>query len=447
MPAVKRFRLKNGVKVILAESHRLPLFGIELVVKTGAAANPKGQSGLAELTANLLDEGTKSRSALQIADEIATLGASLGSSATWDASSLSVSGLSENLDKALEVWADVLVNPLFDDKELARVRDNLLTAQRRRFDSPPTIATLTLARTLYGEAHPYGWPLTGTEETITKLTVADLRKFWETYFRPNNAVLVVAGDITEADLRAKMDRLLKNWKARPVPVARLTKPSGQSKTKIFLVDKAGAPQSSIRMGHLGIHRKNPDYHPLAVMNHILGGSFKRLNMNLRESKGWTYGMSSVFEARRTPGPWSAGGEFVAARTADSVNEILKEVRGLRDEEVTDKELEETKNELIKGFPARFATVNQIAGQMATLAVYDLPDNEHETFTKKIAAVTKAEVRRMAQKYLDPEKMAIVVVGDQKSHETALRKIAEVELRDADGRPIAAPTADAATPQQ
>jgi zinc protease len=449
VPAVKRFKLKNGLKVILAESHKLPLVGMELVVKTGNAANPKGQAGLADLTADMLDEGTKTRNALAIADDLATLGASLGTSAGWDATSLSVTSLSENLDKALAIWADVLMQPAFDEKELARVRDNLVTAMKRRKDSPPVIASLTFSRVLYGQDHPYGWPTSGTEETVKGLTAADVKKFWETYYHPNNAVLVVAGDINEADLKAKVEPLLKDWKAKPVPAKALPKPPALAKTKVFLIDKAGAPQSSIRIGLVGINRKSPDYYKALVMNHILGGSFKRLDMKLREAKGVTYGVRSSFEARRTPGPWGVGGEFVASSTTASVDDILAEARSLREEDVSEKELQETKDELIKAFPARFSTVNQIAAQMASLAVYDLPDNDLEAYTKKVGAVTRADVRKMAQKYLNGDRMAIVVVGDQKAHEAALRKVelakgkvVDFELRDLDGNPISTPTASA-----
>jgi predicted Zn-dependent peptidase len=238
----------------------------------------------------------------------------------------------------------------------------------------------------------------------------------------------------------RMDTLLKPWTGKSPPPVRLPRPTPGGSTKIFLVDKAAAPQSSIRIGLVGIERTNPDYHRALVMNQILGSSFKRLDLNLREQKGWTYGVRSIFEARRTPGPWISGGEFVAEHTAESVAEILREIRNLRDNDVTDTELGETKDEIIKAFPARFATVNQIASQMATLAVYGLPNNDLETFTRKIEAVTKADVRKMAMKYLLPEKMVIVVVGDRKTNEPLLRKIADVELRTVDGDAVAAPTA-------
>jgi zinc protease len=423
--------------VILAESHKLPLVGLELVIKTGNAASPRGRAGLADLTADMLDEGTKTRNSLSIADDIATLGASLSAVARWDATSISVSGLSENIDKALAIWADVLQAPAFDDKEFNRVRDIQLTAFKRRKDSPPVIASLTFARVLYGENHPYGWPVSGTEETLKAITPSDLRTFWQTYYRPNNAVLVIAGDMTEADVHAKVEPLLKDWKPGNLPKVTMPKPPSLAHTRVYLVDKAGAPQSSIRLGLVGLERRSPDYYRALVMNDILGGSLKRLDLNLREAKGWSYGAGSFFEARRTPGPWTAGGEFVAPHTAESVGEILKEVKLLRDEDVPDKELQATKDELIKGFPARFATVNQVAAQMAALAVYDLPDNDLEAFTKRIAAVTASDVRKAAQKYLNPEHLAIVVVGDQKSNEAALRKIADLELRDVDGNPIAA----------
>jgi zinc protease len=435
VPEVKRFRLKNGLRVLLAESHKLPLVGVEMVMRTGNGANPPDKAGLADLVADMLDEGTATRSATGIAEEIAQLGATLSTNATWDASSLSVSALSENIDRALDVWAEVLLQPAFSEQDLARVRENLLSTLARRKDSPPMLAGLTFARVLYGERHPYGWPASGTEESVRRLTRSDVQAFFQEYYRPNNAVLVVAGDIREAELRAKMERLLAAWKQRPILAPRMPKAPPVEKTRVFLVDKAGAPQSSIRLGLLGIERKNPDYYRALVMNQILGGTFKRLTLNLRETKGWTYGIGSMFEARRAPGPWTAGGEFVANHTADSVAEILKEISALRSDEVGDKELKDTKDEIIRAFPARFATANQVAAQMAALAVYDLPDKELQTFSARIAAVTAADVRKTAQKYLHPNNMVIVVVGDRTSIESSLHRIGEVEMRDLDGAPI------------
>ena len=435
IPTVKRLRLKNGLPVILAESHKLPLVSVDLVLKTGSSANPKDKAGLAALTANMLDEGTKKRTAPQIASEVAQLGATLTTHATWDATAVSLSVLAENLERALPVWADVLLNPAFAQDDFDRVTSNLLSSLAQRKDYPTMVAGQVYGRAMWGDDHPFGWPDTGTEASIKKLGPADVKHFYDTFYVPNNAVLVVAGDITEKDLHAKLEPLLAGWKPKKLGTIKVPRMMAPDKPRIVLVDKPGAPQSSIRIGLPGIERKNPDYYRALVTNMILGGGFKRLAMNLRETKGWTYGVGSQFDARRATGPWTVSGEFVAAHTADAVEEILKEIEKLRSEDVTDKELAETKDEIIGAFPARFATAGQLASQMTALAVYDLPPTELDGFVAKIAAVNKAQVRQMARKYFRPDNLLIVVVGDRTSNEAALRKIAEVERRDLDGNPI------------
>ena len=432
IPAVRRFRLRNGLPVILAESHKLPLVTLDLVVKTGGSANPKDKAGLASLTANMLDEGTKQRSATQIANEIAQLGAKLATYATWDASAVSLATLAEHLERAIPVWADVLRNPVFDEDALSRVTQNLESSLAQQKDSPPVVASNVFARALWGDQHPFAWPDKGTEASLKRIARADLKRFYDRYYVPNNAVLVVSGDITEKDIRAKIEPLLVGWRPRKIPPIWLPKVEAPSKPRIVLVDKPGAPQSSLRLGLPAIPRKHPDYYRALVTNNILGGTFKRLTMNLRETKGWTYGVYSKFDARRAGGSWSTSGEFVAAHTADAVAEIDKEIEKLRMDEVTDKELADTKNEIIGAFPARFATAAQLAAQMAALAIYNLPPSELDGFTAKIAAVDKATVRRIAQKYLRPDHLLTVVVGDRASIEGRLRKLAELERRDADG---------------
>jgi len=435
-PHWKRFKLKNGLEVFLVEFHDLPLIDFNLMIKTGGAANPPDRAGLADLTAHMLDEGTKSRSALEIADQIASLGATLSTGATWDSSNVSLSTLSRNLDPALEIFADIVQHPAFAPKDFERVRDNLLTAIARRKDSPPVVATLALTRILFGAKHPYGWPASGADASIKRLTPADLRAFYEANYRPNNAALIVAGDTTEAALRSKLEADFKSWRPRHVATHKLPPVAASTGTKIYLIDKADAPQSSIRIGLVGIERQSPDYFPVTVMNLIFGGGFYRLDLNLREGKGWTYGARSSFDSRRTPGPFSAGGEFVAPHSADSVAEILKELNNIRDSDVTDAELSRAKDQIIKSFPARFATRGNVAAQLAELAVFGFPDSYVSEYTHKIAAVTKDDVRRVARKYLDPNHLAIVVVGDRKSIEAPLAKLAPVELRDLDGDPIA-----------
>jgi predicted Zn-dependent peptidase len=279
--------------------------------------------------------------------------------------------------------------------------------------------------------------MAGVESSIKKVTPADLRAFYDKYYRPNNAALLVAGDTTEKALRGKLEAAFGKWRAKGAAAPKLPAPEGASSvTRIFLVDKADAPQSSIRVGLIGIDRKNPDYFPVTVMNLILGGGFYRLDLNLREGKGWTYGARSTVDSRRAPGPISAGGEFVALHTADSVAEILKELASMRDADVTDVELARAKDQIIKSYPARFATRGNVAAQLAELAVFGLPDSYITDYTKKIAAVSKDDVRRVARKYLDPNHLTIVVVGDRKTLAEPLAKLAPVEDRDLDGNPPA-----------
>jgi len=437
VPTFKRFKLKSGLEVVLAEFHDLPLVELNLVVKAGGAANPPDLAGLADMTRRMLDEGTKTRSAPAIADELARLGAVLGGGSGWDASNATLSVLTKNLEPALSLFSDVVTAPAFDAKEFARVRDNQLTAITRRKDSPPTVASLVFARVLYGERHPYGWPMTGVEASLKEMTPANLRAFYEASWRPNNAVLIVAGDVTEEALRPKLEAAFKGWKARKTAARKLPVAApAADKTRIFLIDKADAPQSSIRVGLVSITRTSPDFFPVTLMNMILGGGFYRLDMNLREGKAWTYGARSSVDARKTPGPFSAGGEFVAAHSAESVGEILKEVNGMRDADVTDAELQRAKDQITKSFPSRFATRGQVAVQLSDIAVYGLPDDYLAEYTKKIMAVTKDDVRRVARKYLDPGRLAIVVVGDQKTLADPLAKIAPVEVRDLEGNPLA-----------
>lgn len=437
VPEYRRFKLRNGASVILAEFHDLPLVEAHLFVRTGGAANPVGEAGLADLTANLLDEGTRTRSALQIAEQIGELGAALSTSSSWDASVVTLSTIARNFDAALGIWSDVIVHPAFAEKELARVRENLMTAVTRRKDSPPTLANLLLSRVLFGDRHPYAWPLAGVEDSLKKLTIADVRRFYAAQYRPTNSTIIVAGDITEETLRPKLEAALADWKPAKVVAPKLPSPPSPTARRVYLIDKPGAPQSSVRVGFVGVRRADPDYFPILLMNQIFGGSFYRLDMNLREHRQWTYGARSSFDMRRAPGPAFASGEFVAAHTADAVAEILKEMRTMATSEVTDEELARAKDNFVRSFPARFATRASTAALLGELSIYGLPDSFLTDYTKNIQAITKADVLRVAQGYLSGDKVAIVVVGDRASQEVPLRKLAPLELRDLDGGPISA----------
>jgi zinc protease len=432
LPDVKRFQLKNGLPVVLAESHDLPLVNLSLIVKTGDAANPKDKAGLASLVAAMLDEGTSRRSAADIAGAIEQLGAELTAWATWDTSVLSLDSLTRNLDRALPVWADVLLDPAFSEDDLQRLVRIQLADLESSKDFPASVADQVFSRALWGDGHPFAWPEAGTEASLPTLRRDDLRRFYATFYAPNNAVLAVAGDITEEDVRTKIEPLLASWRRKRIPSLVLPEVEAPAKTHIVFVDKTGAPESSIRIGLPGIARASPDYYRAWVTNHILGGTFKRLALNLRETKGWTYGVTSAFHTRRAAGPWLVRGEFEAAHTADAVQEIRKEIDRMRFGDITAQELADTKAELTGSLPARFATPGQLARQVATLLAYDLPPTEWSDFDRQIAAVDAEQVRATARKYFRTNNLLIVVVGDRATNEMALHKLAPMERRDAEG---------------
>lgn len=438
VPTVKRFRLANGLAVILAESHKLPLVSVNLTLKSGNGANPPGKAGLASLVAEMLDEGTRNRTATQIAKQIAQLGASLTTDAWWDTSIVSLSCLASNLARALPIWSDVLLDPVFADADRARVIENWLSFLADQHDSPAAVADRVFARVLWGDHDAFAWPLLGTAASLKGIRREDLKAFYAAYYAPDHAVLTVSGDITEKEVRTKIEPLLASWRTRSLPVVRARQAVEPQRRRIVLVATPGTSQSSVRIGLPGIDQSSPDYERVLVTNRILGGPFKRLDMNLRESKGWTYGVGCHFEARRSVGPWVISGEFAATHTADAVAEILREIRRLGREEVTDRELADAKDEIVGELPTRLATADQLASEATALAVYDLPATHLEGLTKRIAAVGAAEVRKTAQRYLRADEMLVVVVGDRGRTEAALRRLGEIELRDADGNVVLPP---------
>ncbi|HEY0593791.1 MAG TPA: pitrilysin family protein, partial [Thermoanaerobaculia bacterium] len=299
LPAVVKNVLPNGLTLLVVEHHELPIADFILVVKSGSEVDPAGKEGLASLTSALLDEGTATRTAMDIADQAAFLGVELTTASGWDASRVALHTPTAQLDGALALFADVALNPAFAENEVERLRKERLTQILQIKDRGPVIADLVFSSILYGEDHPYGRWQTGTEASVTSLTRADIRKFYETFYRPNNATMIVVGDVKPADITARIESLFGAWKRAEVPAARFGATKPREGTTVYIVDKPGAPQSSFRIGAIGVARSTPDFFPLQVMNTILGGSFtSRLNQNLRENKGYTYGAGSGFSMRQ-----------------------------------------------------------------------------------------------------------------------------------------------------
>ena len=438
LPPIEKAKLSNGLEVWTVQQKELPIVSMNMVFKSGGTFEPADKSGVSSMTATLLDDGTKTRSALDIANQLQSIGASMGAGSSWDSTSVSMSSLTRNLDQALDIFADVIVNPTFPDTEFESVRRRTLAGFLQRRSNPNAISDVVYDRVLYGKDHPYGRQLSGDETTIKNLKRDDLVGFYESTYRPNNAVLVVVGDVDGKTLMPKLEKAFAGWKPGTIPSGKLSEAKALDKAGIYLVDRTGSAQSVVSIGQIGVARDNPDYFPLQVMNSILGGQFSsRVNLNLREEKGYTYGARTGLSYRRGAGPFTASADVQTAVTKESVAEFIKEIKGIRGElPVSQSELEYNKQSLIRAYPRGFETVGQISGQLSNLIVYGLPDSYFNDYISKVNAVTLADVNRVANKYLTPDKLAIVVVGDRKVIEPGLKELNyPITLLDTDGNPV------------
>jgi zinc protease len=437
VPAVIERTLPNGLRLLIVEHHELPVTDVQLIIRTGGEADQRTRQGVATLAAALLDEGTQARNALQIADQLAFLGASLSTSGGWDASRVSLHAPTAKLDSALALMADVALRPAFPAKELERLRQERLTGLLQQRDRGPTIASLAYNHIIFGEEHPYGRPLQGNEATTRAITRADVQRFYTTYYRPNNAAMIVVGDVQPDDIARRIERLFGGWQRANVPTPKFPAPPAAKETIVYLIDKQGAAQSSFRIGSVGVARSTEDYFPILVMNTILGGAFtSRLNQNLRETKGYTYGAGSNFDMRQSAGPFTASAEIVTAKSDSALIEFRKELNNIR-QSVPQNELEKAKNYLQLGLPSTFETTGDIAVRLAPLALYGLPLDYFNSYSQRIAAVSQADVERVARQYVRTDQLNIVIVGDLKVIESGIRalQVGKVQLRDINGKPI------------
>lgn len=453
LPQIQRHRLSNGLEVVLVEHHELPVVTMNLVVKSGSAADPQNRAGLASLTADLLDEGTQKRSALEISNALTDIGARLGTSADWDSNSVNITTLTRHLERALDIYADVVTNPALHDDELKRARARRLNIVKQQRDDASAIASVVYASILYGRNHPYGHPAIGDEDSLKEIKATDVRTFYETYYRPNNASLIVVGDVKSSTLLPQLERAFAGWQRADVPTIDIPAVHGREQAGLYIVDRPGSAQSVINIGHVGVARSTPDYFPLLVLNTMLGGQFvSRVNLNLREDKGYTYGARTSFDYRRGAGPFAASAGVQTKVTKESVAEFMKELRGVRGEiPITAKELEFSKQAIIRGYPRGFETPGQMANRLSDVVLYGLPDNYFNNYIQQVRAVTLADVQRVANRYLDPSKMAILVVGDRKVIEPGLRSLEAVGTTitfvDMEGKPVAVRTVDGGDSRQ
>jgi predicted Zn-dependent peptidase len=421
VPPIDKQALTNGLPVWIVEMHEVPVVDVTLIVKSGATSDPAGKFGVASDTAAMLDEGAGTRDALALADAIDFLGATLTTGSGFESSVVRLHSLSSKLDAALPIMADVARRPTFPQAEMDRVRTERLTTLLQVRDDPQQLAAAAFSRILYGEQHRYGTAVMGRESVNKAMTVADLRQFYTAHYRPQNAHLLVVGDVTAASILPKLERAFGTWRGAG-PVARPTLASVQAPTtrRVFLLDKPGAAQSQIRMGTIGVTRSTPDYHALDVLNTLLGGSFtSRLNMNLREEHGYSYGAGSRFDMRIGAGPFFAAAGVQTDKTVESLKEFFKEVDGMR-APVPAEELSRARNLEALSFPGTFETTGDMAGQLADLVVYGLPDTFFDEYVPKIQAVTAADLQRTADRFLHSDAFVVVVAGDLAKIEQPIR---------------------------
>ncbi len=423
LPTIQKQKLSNGLPVWIVELHEVPVAQVNLVVLSGTANDPPGKYGVASLASAMLEEGAGARTALEVADAVDYLGADLGAGSTSDLSTVRLHVPVARLADALSIMADVAIRPTFPNDELDRQRQQRLTSLLQGRDDPPTISSVAFSRILYGKGHRYGTPQMGTAETIKTLTSDDLRGFYASAFRPENAVLLAVGDITPDKAMPLFEKNFGAWNASGAAAAEKLPATGEPPARqVFLIDKPGAAQSQIRIGRIGVPRSTADFFPIQVLNTVLGGSFSsRLNNNLREVHGYTYGAGSVFDMRGSAGPFYATAGVQTDKTADALKEFFVELNAILKPVPAD-ELGRAKNYVALRFPSAFETTGDISRRLEDLLAYKLPDDYFARYVQNIQAVSATDVQRVAQKYITPDHLTVVVVGDLKVIEPGIRAL-------------------------
>jgi zinc protease len=412
-PLGKRIILDNGMILLLSEKHDIPMVTMSLAIKAGSMVEPADKPGLASITASLLTQGTATRSASQISREIDFIGGSLSASGGGDFASAGLRVLTKDLRTGLDLLSDVLMNPVFDQKEIDRkVKGSLAEIQRQR-EEPGIIAGEAFAKAVFGD-HPYGKTNDEVAAYLPKLVRQDIIDFHSKRYSPNNTIIAVVGDVSEKEIRRLLDEYFKSWKKQDQQLQPLAQPPAREKTIVQKIDKS-ITQANIEMGHIGISRENPDYYAVMIMNYILGGGgfSARLMDNIRDNKGLAYDVHSGFSARKEPGSFSVSIQTKNESANDVIEETFKEIRRIQKELVTEKELADAKAYITGSFPLKMDTYAKIAGMLTSVEIYGLGLDFPQKYPGLINSVTREDVQRVAKKYLHPDAMAIVVVADQK----------------------------------
>jgi zinc protease len=439
IPAPITFKLASGLNVVLDYRKGWPVVAAKLVVRSGTGANPIEKPGLANFTLNMLDEGTATLSANQFSDLLEQLGAHLEQTAAEDYVGLTLTSAKSHIQGGLDLLADAAMNPAFPEKEIERERKSILGELSQQKADAWSTANRVVTMAVNGEKSPFGYTSLGTGESVTAMTQADLRGYWSEHIVPENAALIVSGDLTQSELTSMLSKTFGAWKSGSA------KASGTSTTtpvsnasRLVIVDMPGASQTELRFALAGPARSTPDYEPLQVMNAIFGGLFSsRINLNLREKHGYTYGANSSFKYLRDFGWFTASSGVRTDVTGPATREVLLEVRKIDESPVSDEEMKLARELLVGALPARFQTTEQTVNALTDVVNYDLGLDFYSGYARKVTAVSKDQVEAMAKKYLLPEKVLVVAVGDRKKIESGMSALGlgKIQLRDAEGKVI------------
>ncbi|MFL6278630.1 MAG: M16 family metallopeptidase [Vicinamibacterales bacterium] len=425
-PEIRRRTLANGLRVWTVEHHAVPLVSFLALLPIGASADPQERPGLAAITSDMLDEGCGDLDVLELHDTLGRIGGHLDSEIGSDATILTLSSLTRYADRASALLADMIVRPRLDPVDFHRVRELRLNRLIQLRDLAPALADRAFTRLLYGD-HPYGHMPLGTEASLQSVTLDEVSRFHRTVFTPSRMTIVAAGNASHDALAASVENAFGNW--RPLTEARPIDPTDWPlppvpEQRLAILHRPAAAQSELRIGHIGVARHTPDYHVLLVLNVVLGGQFvSRINMNLREDKGYTYGARTSFDFRRAAGPFVLNASVQSEVTVDAIVEALDEIHAIRGPRpVTAAELHAGRAGLTRGYPRNFETAEQISRGAAQLALYDLPDDYFSTFVPKVLAVDEVAVTRAAEQYIDPSRLLTVIVGDREKVAAALPRL-------------------------
>lgn len=440
VPAWGKTMLPNGATLIISEQHNLPLVSFSITFVGGADQFEGPQRGLAAITSSMLSEGTTTMTGDQLSDALQLLGANVGTAIGSEQGSIGFVSTAKNFSGTLVLLQEMMLNPTFPAEALERLRGRTLVGLTQAKDQPETIGASVFAKVLYGAEHPYG--TRATEASVKAVTRDDVVAFHKAYFQPGRAIITVVGDVNPAAAKKTIEQTFKAWTmAGERPSFAYPKPLPRGPATIYLVDKPGAAQSVVNIGLPGPARNTPDYFALQVLNYILGGHFQsRLNANIREQHGYSYGVNSSFAYGKGPGAFKAGGAIVSAKTDAALIEFMKELRGIVGERpVTDEEFKTAKEALIQGLPRNFGSVAAIGTSITSLAVLGLPDNYYQSCAGSVTAVTKEDLARVAKQYIDVGHLAIVIVGDRASVEGPLKAtgLAPITILNVEGDPALA----------